>query len=116
MILDDINEKLLEVDTNVFYGAVDLNMRETVWDYIVFDRKLTKPSANQTSYSYYFSVHIVRENFIPEGLDLTVIKKMCEIPGMKLAGNDMTYDYTTKPSTNAVVEMLSIDFVRPVKV
>ena len=63
-----------------------------------------------------FSVNIIRENFIPEGLDLAVIEKMLEIPGMRLAGTDMEYAYTAKPNTNVVVEMLSIDFVRPVKV
>lgn len=116
MILETIKNKLLEVDPNVFYGMVDKSMRESVWDYIVFNRKPTKPGANRTGYSYYFSVNIVRENFIPEGLDLTVISKMLEIDGMRLAGTDMEYNYTEKPNTNVVVEMLSIDFVRPVKV
>lgn len=116
MILDAIKAKLEEVDPVVFYGMVDDRMRETVWDYIVFNRKPTKIGANRTGYSYYFSVNIVRENFVPEGLDLLVIEKMLEIPGMRLAGNDMEYAYTAKPNTNVVVEMLSIDFVRPVKV
>ena len=116
MILDDIKNKLLEIDPIVFYGMVDNNMSETVWDYIVFNRKPTKVGTNRTGYSYYFSVNIIRENFIPEGLDLIVIEKMLEIPGMRLVGNDMEYAYTTKPNTNVVVEMLSIDFVRPAKV
>jgi hypothetical protein len=116
MILAEIKEKLLEIDPIVFYGAVNPNEIETVWDYIVFERKVTKPSTNQTGYSHYFTVHIIRENFVPEGLELDVIAKMKEIPGMKLSSNDMTYDYTVKPSTDAVVEMLSIDFVRAVKV
>lgn len=116
MILDEIRDKLLEIDPIVFYGMVDNNMQETVWDYIVFNRKPTKVGANRTGYSYYFSVNIIRENFIPEGLDLTVIEKMLEIPGMRLVGNDMEYSYAPKPNTNIVLEMLSIDFVRPVKV
>lgn len=116
MILAEIKEKLLEIDPIVFYGAVNPNEIETVWDYIVFERKVTKPSTNQIGYSHYFTVHIIRENFVPEGLELTVIEKMKEIPGMKLSSNDITYDYTVKPSTDAVVEMLSIDFVRAVKV
>lgn len=116
MILNEIKDKLLEIDSVVFYGAVNPNDIETVWDYIVFERKVTKPSANQTGFSHYFTVHIIRENFVPEGLELEVIAKMKEIPGMKLASDDITYDYTVKPSTDAVVEMLSIDFVRAVKV
>lgn len=116
MILETIKNKLLEVDPNVFYGMVDDSMRETVWDYIVFNRKITKPGSERTGYSHYFSVNIIRENFIPEGLDSTVIDKMREIPGMKLAGTDMVYEYTMKPNTNVVVELLSIDFVKAVKV
>ena len=115
MILETIKNKLLEVDPNVFYGMVDNSMRENVWDYIVFNRKITKPKSDRTGYGHYFTVNIVRENFIPEGLDLTVIDKMREIPGMKLADTDMEYHYTEKPNTNIVVEMLSIDFVKAVK-
>lgn len=116
MILEDIKNKLQEVDSNVFYGMVDNAMQEIAWNYIVFERKRIVINPNKTGFSYYFTVHIVRENFIPEGLDRTVIDKVCEINGMRLAGNDPTFDYVAKPSTNAVVEMLSIDFVRPVKV
>lgn len=94
---------------------VDPVMRETVWDYIVFNRKPTKVNENKTGYSYYFTVNIIRENFIPEGLDLAVIEKMRSIPGMKLSGVDMEYTYVAKPNTNVVVEMLSIDFVKAVK-
>lgn len=115
MILNDIKEKLLEVDPNVFYGMVDNSIRETVWDYMVFHRKRISISQNKTNFSYYFTVSIIRENFIPEGLDRTVISKICEIPGMRVADNDPVFNYVAKPNTNVVVEMLSIDFVRPVK-
>lgn len=116
MILNDIKEKLQEVDPNVFYGMVDNSIRETVWDYTVFERKRIAINSNKTSNSYYFTVHIVRENFIPEGLEQTVISQMLEIPGMRIADNDPVFSYVPKPNTNVVVEMLSIDFVKPVKV
>ena len=115
MILNDIKKKLLEVDPNVFYGMVDNSIRETVWNYTVFERKRIAINANKNGFSYYFTVHIIRENFIPEGLDRTVISKICEIPGMRVADNDPVFTYVAKPNTNVVVEMLSIDFVRPVK-
>lgn len=115
MILDDIKNKLKEVDENVFYGAVNRSIREMVWDYIVFERKNIDIKAEKTGRSYYFTVHIVREEFIPEGIELDVIDKMLEIPGMKLAGETPTFDYIVKPNTDIVVEMLSISFVRPVK-
>lgn len=116
MILNDIKEKLQEVDPNVFYGMVDPSIRETVWNYIVFERKTMSANTNKTSFSNYFTVHIVREAFIPEGLEITVINKLLEIPGMRLTDQDGTYDYVPKPNTNVVVEMFSIDFVKPMKV
>lgn len=115
MILEDIKNKLQDIDEKVFYGAADDSMRETLWNYTVFDRKSLLPNQNRTSYSYYYSVHIVRENFIPDGLEVTMINKMLEIAGMRLAGNEGTYDYIMKPNTNIVVEMFTIDFVRAVK-
>lgn len=112
MILDDIKGKLNEIDPNVFYGAVNKRMKETTWDYIVFNRTVMRSNKDKTAFSDVYSVHIVREEFIPEGTAEEVIKKMLEIPGMKLSGTDSEYDYTTKPKTDAVVEMLSIEFVR----
>ncbi len=116
MILDVIKEKLMEIDKQVYYGMADRSIKESLWNYIVFDRKIVRPNQNKTGFSYYFSVHIVREEYIPEGLDMQVIKKMQEIPGIKLAGTDMEYIYEVKPKTDTVVEMLSIDFVKAEKV
>lgn len=115
MILNDIKEKLMEIDNNVFYGMVDNSMKETLWNYIVFNRKSLSINPNKTSNSEYYSVHIIRENFIPEGLEIEVINKMLEINGMRVVG-DGTYNYVLKPNTNIVVEMFSIDCVKPKKV
>ena len=112
MILEEIKQKLEEVDQLVYYGMVDDSVRETVWDYTVFNRVITRPAANKNGFSDYFDVHIVRENFIPEGIDADVIEKMLSIDGMRLAGTDGTYTYVQKPNTNTVVEMLSLHFVR----
>ena len=116
MILNEIKEKLQEIDQNVFYGMVDDIMRETVWDYIVFGRKNLRFSTNKTGCSKYFTVSIIRENFIPDGLELDVIRKVLEIDGMRVADQDGTYEYIQKPNTNVVVELFSIDFVKPEKV
>lgn len=116
MILNDIKEKLLAIDPNVFYGAVDNSACETVWDYIVFERSRIAINPNKTSYSHHYTVRIIRENFVPVGLERTVIDSLCTIPGMRLADADPVFDYTVKPNTNTVVEMLSIDFVKPEKV
>lgn len=115
MILTEIKNKLKELDNNVFYGMVDRKMKETTWDYIVFNRKTLTSNSNKTGYGQVFSVHIIRENFIPEDLEIDVINKVQEIPGIRLAGEG-TYSYIQKSNTNIVVEMFSIDFVKAKKV
>lgn len=94
---------------------VDNSVRETFWNYIVFNRVSLANNPNKTGFSEYFAVHIVRENFIPEGLEIEVIDKMCDIAGMRLSAKDVSYTYVQKPNTDIVVEMASIEFLRPKK-
>lgn len=115
MILNDIQSKLLEVDNSVYYGMVHSEKKETLWNYTVFNRTSMKSNPNKTGYTDGFIVHIVREEWIPEGLAEEVINKMLEINGMRLAGTDMQYTYVQKPNTDTVIEMLSIEFVSPRK-
>lgn len=112
MILDEIKQKLEEINNKVYYGAVDEAESENIWDYIVFNRKPTKIGENRTGYSDYFQVNVICENFIPENMDDKIIKKMLEIKGMKTAASDIEYRYILKPNTNTVVEMMSITFVK----
>ena len=118
MILNDIKKVLESIDPIVFYGLTpsriyDAQHREVnTWDYIVFNRTKLKSSAQKTSYVDAFEVHIVREEFIPEGIDIEVIEKLTALPGVKLASEDGVYDYTMKPGTSHVVEMLTLSFTR----
>lgn len=112
MILEDIESKLLEVDPLVFYGKVDEAKVTEEWNYIVFMRKSLSVGTQKKEYSDRFTVAIIRENYIPNGMDTTVIDKMCEIPGMRIANPDCSYAYTQKPGTNTVVEILTMEFVR----
>ena len=115
MILQEIKDKLLEIDPHVFYGMVDNKVITDEWNYIVFMRKSLGVATNRSGYSDRFTVAIIREDFIPEGLDISVIDKMCEIHGMRLANPDCQYNYTIKPNTNTVVELLTMEFVKPRK-
>lgn len=115
MIIEEIESKLKEIDKNVFYGAVKRSIKDTLWNYIVFDRGRMKKSTNGTGYSYTYNVHVVREDYIPEGLEIDVINKIEEITGMRYSGEDAEYTYTVKPNTNVVVEMVTLTFVKPVK-
>lgn len=112
MILEIIENKLKELDPYVFYGMVDDTVITNEWNYIVFMRKSLSVSDSKQGYSDRFTVAIIRENYIPEGLDVEVIEKMKEIAGMRLANSDSNYNYTIKPNTNTVVEILTMDFVK----
>lgn len=115
MILNDIKEKLEDIDENVFYGAVNSRMKETLWNYIVFNRVKLSPNQNKTSYTAEYAVHIVREDYIPEGLEEEVIEALTSIKGVRVNSEGGSYDYVTKPSTDTVVEMFSINFYIPRK-
>lgn len=115
MILDDIKNKLQEIDSNVFYAAVDISVKDTVWDYIVFERAALSANANRTGYTEEYTVRIIREEFIPEGLEIEIIEKMLELPGVRLKNDGGTYEYIQKPNTNVVIEMFSVNFVRAKK-
>ena len=112
MILSDIEAKLREIDPNVYYGMVDESENITVWDYIVFNRSTISHNANQTSATDRFDVHIIRENYVPDGMDIVVLEKLCSIEGVRKANADCTFNYVQKPNTNIIVEMLTIPFVR----
>ena len=114
MILQTINDKLLEIDPNVFYGAVKNSMKETLWNYVVFNRTTKRQNENKTGYTEIYAVHIVRENWLDEGLEEAVIKKVCEIAGMRMIGEG-SYTYVMKPNTDTVIEMFSVEFARPIK-
>lgn len=112
MILIDIEEKLKAIDPNTYYGMVDESRAETVWDYIVFNRARIRHSSNRTSSSDFFDVHVIRENYIPDGMEDEVINALCDLPGVRLAGEDTEFSYVQKPNTNIVVEMMTISFLR----
>lgn len=111
-----IKEKLLEVDKTVYYGLVPSNVKDLPWDYIVFGQKrLRKKDGNSTDLQGYWYVTIVRENFIPDDDVFTVIKKLNEISGLRLADGECSFVYTTKGNTDDVVEILELQFTRTLK-
>ena len=60
-------------------------------------------------------VRFGQEEFIDDETIFGVIDAMESIPGMRLAQGDMSYQYTTKPNTSTVIEMLMLEFVKPKK-
>ena len=55
------------------------------------------------------------ENYIPEGFEQAVIKKIREQTKLKLADTPMQFNYVKKNNVDMVVEMLTIEFTKPFK-
>lgn len=110
MILTEIQEKLLEIDPNTYYGTGITHPKNKPWDYIVFSRDILSRKANKSGYSDIVNVSIVREEFIPEGLEEKVIEAMESIAGVRLQEGNHEYYYSVKPGTQLTVEMILLKF------
>lgn len=113
-MLNEIKEALKKDGLPVFYGRVPENEEIETWDYYVFDRSRLEKSGN-INYKQYFRVHIINEDFIPEGKEIKIIDLIKGIPGMRLADTPVKYDYMLKGNTDMVVEMATITFVHEIK-
>lgn len=111
-LLEEIRDKLQNVDPKVYYGLAE---KTEPWNYIVFRRNRIKHSVNKTGKTRYYSVAVIREDYIEEGIEDKVIAEMRKIPGMKVSQDDISYDYVKKPNTNTVVEIMEIPFCKAVK-
>ena len=103
----------------VWYGACREKQLDK-WNYFVFNRwKTTKNNQSRADFQTFYQVHVVHEDYIPEGYVETVIKALeaQDDPGTKLkaTADDITYSYTFKGNTNMVVEIANITFFHPEK-
>ena len=101
---------------DVWYGACrDRSM--DLWNYFVFNRSKTVKSSNNVDLETYYEVHIVHEDYIPEGYVETVIAALegQKIQKLRATSETIRYDYTFKGATDMVVEIATITFVHPEK-
>lgn len=109
MILEELKTKLETLDSNVYYGlCID---EQAVWDYTVFYRDSMRANVNKTSYSDYYTIAVVRENYIDEDLELQYIDAIADLDGFRLGG-DVSFSYVRKTNTKTVVEIMTIPIVR----
>ena len=111
-MLQAIEAALREIQEPVFYGSADDVGNASLWNYIVFFRERRTRNQNNTGYTDYFTVAIIHENWVPDELIDAVIEKMEGLPGFRLANTDVSFDYTRKPGTNAVIEVATLTFSR----
>lgn len=118
----DILKELMDGEVKmegVYYGACQEDNMEK-WNYFVFNRKTTSRSGpSGVHWQTYYEVHIIHEDYIPEGYVEQVVAKLQETDGsgirLKVTGDNIPYDYTFKGSTNLVVEIATITLTRPEK-
>lgn len=111
-MLQQIEAKLKEVCEPVFYGSADDVGSSALWNYIVFFRDSVKRNSNNTGFTDYYTVGIVHENWVPDEMIEATIAQMESLHGMRLANDDIEFDYSRKPSTNAVIEIATLTFAR----
>lgn len=110
MILTEIQEALTAIDEHTYYGTGITHPKNLPWDYIVFQRDILKRNSNKSSYSDVINVSIVREEYIPEGLEERVIEAMESLAGVRLQEGNHEYYYSVKPNTKLTVEMVLLKF------
>ena len=115
-MLQEISDALEATGQTVYYGQAGALRAEDLWNYVVFYRLTLAPSTNKTGLQEVYEVAIVHEEAIPDETISAVIKAMTSLPGMRLRNTDGTFEYTTKPNTEQVIEILLLDFIRPSKV
>lgn len=123
-MLDQIKAKLVELQTEdsacygekTIYGRVSMNNVPESWNYITFNRKRVKRAGTSMSdFNEEYQVNLVHEDYVPEEAVYEVINKLLEVTGLKLAPDDIDFNYLLKNKTDTVVEVATIVFTHPVK-
>lgn len=116
--IDDITEVKNE---GIFYGVCTRKDLDE-WNYIVFNRRDTTKSGKSYAigFSEYYEVHIVHEDYIPEGYVYDVIREVEDQSGQKgcklrQTDDKIEYSYMQKPNTDIVMEIATITFVHAIK-
>lgn len=104
----------------VWYGACR-EKELKYWNYFVFNRSRTTKNnqGSKVDLQTFYQVHVVHEDYIPEGYIETVISALQDqaMPGtkLKITNDDIQYNYTFKGNTNMVVEIATITLYHPEK-
>ena len=125
-VLDRIRSTLNELSSGevkmegVWYGACR-EKELKYWNYFVFNRRRTTKNnqGSKVDLQTFYQVHVVHEDYIPEGYIETVINALLEKDEsgtkLKMTNEDIQYDYTFKGNTNMVVEIATITLYHPEK-
>ena len=111
-ILEQIQSTLETFGYPVYYGRSFCKPQDN-WNYFVFNRYYASRSGRSNcDFNYYYQVHIIMEDYVPEGFEQEVIKAIQENTRLKLADTQISFNYATKSGTDMVVEMATITFTK----
>ena len=102
----------------VYYGACqDDNLEE--WNYFVFNKLKTAKSTNRKDFQTFYQVHIIHEDYIPDGYveDVIAALEASDQETLRCTSDDINYNYTFKgkANTNTIIEIATINIFRPEK-
>lgn len=110
---ETIENKLKEIDKNIYYGLVSSNQLNSEWNYIVFGKARIRPDEQRkVDVKNQYWVTIVRENYIPDEIVYDVISKLNSISGLHFISDGGDYDYIFKNNTDMVIELVTLKFAR----
>ena len=83
----------------------------------MFNRKKMDKASNRVDYQTFYQVHVVHEDYIPEGYIQKVIETLEAQKDAKLkaTADPVEYNYTFKNNTDMVVEIATITLFHPEK-
>ena len=114
---EKIYNKLIEIDSNVFYGLATQNFLNNTpeLNYIIYSGNGFSKASSKIDLVNYFTVSVIRENFVPDDTVQKVIFKMLSIPGIRLSDEKAENNYIRKGNTDTLIEITSITFAIPRK-
>lgn len=115
-MLNELMDALREFGYPVIYGNVTDAMeeiKENKWDFFV----VKKNTLAKGSYGYNLKIAVafISEDYIKEGFEIEIIEKVRKKTKLKLANNDIEFDYTRKGTSTTIVEGCIINFVKELK-
>lgn len=111
--LDKIREALADFG-KTYYGNADPNITDP-WNYTVFRRSAISKAPNGQDFVRRYVVAIVRENYIPEGLEFEIVQAIQNATNLRASNTEATYSYVYKGNTDLVVEVCTLTFSEPLK-
>lgn len=112
-MISEVQDALKAIDDRVLYGVARADASNT-WDCLLIRKeRIEKSGTSKLGYSQYISVRIIREDAVPEGMEMQVIEYMKGI-GWKQSSASIEYEYTLD-ANEVVVEICKIEFYKVMK-